>query len=155
MKNIYVLFVVLAGLTLAPACKKEKKEHIRTSKIQMDDGYGAAMAVGARDMILAPRISHEELLAAIDSNSYNRVYDLLDGQPLYIVLPLVNFRDANRQTPLMRACMVGNLEIVNYLLGIREIDIHVADNMGRTALGWAINGHHHDIERALRAAGAR
>ena len=41
MKNSYILLAILAGLALAPACKKEKH---KKSKVQMERGDGAAAA---------------------------------------------------------------------------------------------------------------
>jgi len=59
-----------------------------------------------------------------------------------------------RKTPLMAATHSGHTDIIRFLLN-HHADVNRRDNNGTDALHEAIENHHPDIVRLLKAAGAK
>jgi ankyrin repeat domain-containing protein 50 len=53
----------------------------------------------------------------------------------------VNKGDSNGQTLLMHACEARSLDVIRFLLDIRDLDINVVDKEGRSALSHAAGCH--------------
>ena len=58
-----------------------------------------------------------------------------------------------RDTPLIRAARMGNVELVRILLAAHA-DVHARMTSGDTALSEAMRGGHDEVVALLRAAGA-
>lgn len=61
----------------------------------------------------------------------------------------INNQGNKGQTPLIRAALVGNAEIVTELLN-RGADACIVDSYGKTALTWAEEKGHHQIVKILK-----
>ena len=62
--------------------------------------------------------------------------------------------DNESYTCLTLASVYGHTEIVRYLVGLKEMDVHHADNNGCTALHWAVQEGPPDVVQVLIDAGA-
>ncbi|TPX38480.1 hypothetical protein SeMB42_g04911 [Synchytrium endobioticum] len=72
-------------------------------------------------------------------------FPVFDAPTLAAVL---NFKDSNGWTPLMKASYKGHLELVRSLI-TRGADVKEFDKLGCTALVWACLGCHEDVVDAL------
>ena len=62
--------------------------------------------------------------------------------------------DAYSNTCLILAAVFGHTDTVRYLVGLPEVDVHHEDNEGRTALHFARQKQHTDVEQVLLKHGA-
>ncbi|TFK26057.1 ankyrin [Coprinopsis marcescibilis] len=67
----------------------------------------------------------------------------------------VNVLSPRQGSALIQGSRVGNREVVEILLRSKRIIVDAADGHGRTALSWAVQQGHHDIEKVLNAWGTR
>jgi len=70
---------------------------------------------------------------AVNNNSIDLLEDLLATGNVD-----VNIADSEQETPLMRACQLGQEEMVRVLCQARGVDLNLRDNRGKTALLHAV-----------------
>ena len=63
----------------------------------------------------------------------------------------VNSSDQDQETPLMRACQLGHVNIADLLCHADNIDVNLRDSSGRTALLHAVLENHAGCVEVLRA----
>jgi ankyrin repeat protein len=96
----------------------------------------------------SPELNHQ-FLNAVQSN-----YAALAKNILKIPGLLVNQQDENGDTPLIIAARKDHIDIFMALLDVRDIDIHLANKQGRTAIVEAFNHAHFIFVLILQNRGA-
>jgi len=67
---------------------------------------------------------------------------------------LVRGRDVDGDTPFLYSCMVGSIEIAEFLLSTKQVDINESNNNKATCLHFLANGLHLDIIPSMVEKGA-
>ena len=166
MNKIYVLFVVISGLALAPACKKEKKtDHKKRVKVQMnpldntENKWKGAISRDDFAKIQELAEAHPELIN-IPHDRYSALGKALTHKKHDLALYLIDHGaeidyscTPYNDTPLMVAAKYGDLDIVEKLLD-KDANVNYGNINGETALMQAALGCHSEIVDKLITADA-
>ncbi|XP_067012316.2 espin [Anabrus simplex] len=123
--------------------QEREKLYIQTERAFMKCGASSACAGSYRKVQMATKLdaTPENFHKAVCEGNWSSVRHILQTGKLS-----VEYRFADRKTPLLLASETGHLSLVQYLIEEARACVKATDNLkGRTALHWAACGGHCDV----------
>ncbi|XP_066994845.2 espin-like [Anabrus simplex] len=123
--------------------RERENLHIQTERAFMKCGVSSACAGSIRKVQMATKLdaTPENFHKAVCEGNWSGVRHILQTGKLP-----VEYRFADRKTPLLLASETGHLSLVQYLIEEGGACVNATDNLkGRTALHWAAYGGHRDV----------